>query len=195
VDDYSVMRALVVDASTDRGDDCDDCSGSGSTPCRRASPTGGRKYDCARWHSFSLDTSATSGRFAVAVFLDCLRNMKQRKGRPARPCLGDRITEEMTVLPEAEVLQCSGSAQHACPRISRAGHVRSLHRVRLTLLRESEQPDGWTPAQRLHLPFKRYGSGDRYRDTVASGRIRPGRAIRGPKMLRHSASAPTTKRK
>ena len=62
--------------------------GGGWTRCRHSSPTGERKYHCARWHSLSLDTSATSGRFAVAVFLDYLRNMKQRKGRPARPCLG-----------------------------------------------------------------------------------------------------------
>jgi hypothetical protein len=72
------------------------------------------------------------------------------------------MRDETRVLPEAEVLPVFREGNTPAPRISWAGQVRSLDRVRLTPLRESddsgEQPDGWTPAPRLHLPFERYGT-------------------------------------
>lgn len=112
MNDHSVMRALVVDAITDRGEGGAESSCRGADAHRQQAE---RKYHCARWHSFSLDTSATSGGFAAAVMLDYLRNMEERNGRPVGVCQGDLMPDETRVLPEAEVLQCSGRAQHAWP--------------------------------------------------------------------------------
>lgn len=53
-----------------------------------------------------LDKSAASRRIASAVQAGYLRNLEDRKGRPARVCLGEAMPEELPVLPPAEVLHC-----------------------------------------------------------------------------------------
>jgi hypothetical protein len=55
-----------------------------------------------------LDKSAASRRIATAIQLGYLRNLEERKGRPARVCLGEPMPEEVPVLPLPEVLQCCG---------------------------------------------------------------------------------------
>ena len=62
--------------------------------------------DIAR--QLALDKSAASRRIAAAVQLGLLRNLEDRRGRPARVCLGDPLPAEVPVLPEAKVLHgCS----------------------------------------------------------------------------------------
>lgn len=58
--------------------------------------------DIAR--QLALDKSAASRRIATAVQLGLLRNLEDRRGRPARVCLGDPLPDEVPVLPKAEVL-------------------------------------------------------------------------------------------
>jgi len=56
--------------------------------------------------ALALDKSAASRRISTTIQLGYLRNMEDRKGRPARVCLGDPIPDEMPVLPDAQALQC-----------------------------------------------------------------------------------------
>jgi hypothetical protein len=58
--------------------------------------------DIAR--QLGLDKSAASRRVAAAVQLGFLRNLEDRRGRPARLCLGDPLPQERPVLPDVEVL-------------------------------------------------------------------------------------------
>ena len=53
-----------------------------------------------------LDKSATSRRVADAISRGYLRNLEDRKGRPARLIVGDAMPEHIDVLPELGVLQC-----------------------------------------------------------------------------------------
>jgi hypothetical protein len=65
-----------------------------------------------------LDKSAASRRVATAVHLGYLRNLEDRKGRPARLQVGDPLPDDVTVLPTVEVLQrCSveGGVRTATP--------------------------------------------------------------------------------
>ncbi len=57
--------------------------------------------------ALKLDKSAASRRIAVAIQLGTLRNLEERKGRPARVCLGEPMPDEVPVLPEAGVLHPS----------------------------------------------------------------------------------------
>ena len=61
--------------------------------------------------ALKLDKSAASRRIAAAIQLGTLRNLEERKGRPARVCLGEPMPEEVPVLPLPEVLQCCGVAR------------------------------------------------------------------------------------
>lgn len=56
--------------------------------------------------ALALDKSAASRRISTTIQLGYLRNTEDRKGRPARVCLGDPIPDEMPVLPDAQALQC-----------------------------------------------------------------------------------------
>ena len=53
-----------------------------------------------------LDKSAAARRVAAAVHLGHLRNLEERKGRPARIVLGDVMPNSPDVLPAPELLQC-----------------------------------------------------------------------------------------
>ena len=54
--------------------------------------------------ALKLDKSAVSRRVAAAVDAGILRNLEERKGRPARLVLGDPLPEEMELLPKPERL-------------------------------------------------------------------------------------------
>jgi hypothetical protein len=54
----------------------------------------------------NLDKSSATRRIAVAVQQGFLRNLEDRKGRPARLVLGDPLPDETELLPPAEALQC-----------------------------------------------------------------------------------------
>jgi hypothetical protein len=53
-----------------------------------------------------LDKSAAARRIAAAVHLGYLRNLEDRKGRPARLILGEPLPESVSILPPYEVLHC-----------------------------------------------------------------------------------------
>ena len=54
--------------------------------------------------ALKLDKSAVSRRVTVAVDAGVLRNLEDRKGRPARLVLGDPLPDEIELLPEPERL-------------------------------------------------------------------------------------------
>jgi hypothetical protein len=56
--------------------------------------------------SMQLDKSAVSRRVAQSVQRGFLRNLEERKGRPARLTLGDPLPEEIPLLPSGQVLHC-----------------------------------------------------------------------------------------
>ena len=57
-------------------------------------------------HALGLDKSAAARRIAAAVQLGYLRNLEDRKGRPARLILGEPLPESVSILPSCEVLRC-----------------------------------------------------------------------------------------
>ena len=57
-------------------------------------------------HALGLDKSAAARRIATAVQLGYLRNLEDRKGRPARLILGEPLPESVSILPSCEVLHC-----------------------------------------------------------------------------------------
>jgi hypothetical protein len=57
-------------------------------------------------HALGLDKSAAARRIAAAVQLGYLRNLEDRKGRPARLTLGEPLPESVSILPSCEVLHC-----------------------------------------------------------------------------------------
>jgi hypothetical protein len=58
--------------------------------------------------ALALDKSAASKRVSTAVQLGLLRNLEDRKERPARLCVGEPMPATITILPSIEVLHgCS----------------------------------------------------------------------------------------
>jgi hypothetical protein len=58
-----------------------------------------------------LDKSVVSRRVAAAMEAGVLRNLEDRKGRPARLVLGDPLPEEIEILPRPERLHGCGGAE------------------------------------------------------------------------------------
>ena len=56
--------------------------------------------------ALKLDKSAVSRRVSGAVDAGVLRNLEDRKGRPAKLVLGEPLPGDIEVLPPPEVLQC-----------------------------------------------------------------------------------------
>jgi hypothetical protein len=69
-----------------------------------------RQTDLAR--ALKLDKSAISRRVAGALDLGFLKNLEDRKGRPARLVLGDPLPADLEVLPPVERL--AGDLLHGC---------------------------------------------------------------------------------
>ncbi len=61
--------------------------------------------------ALTLDKSATSRRVAAATKAGYLRNLEDRKGRPAKIALGDPMPDDTPILPEPDTLtdRCSGA--------------------------------------------------------------------------------------
>ncbi len=59
-----------------------------------------------------LDRSATSRRVATAINRGYVKNLEERKGRPARLVVGDSMPEEIDVLPVPQAL--SDALLHRC---------------------------------------------------------------------------------
>jgi transposase len=54
----------------------------------------------------NLDKSSATRRTAVGIQQGYLRNLEERKGRPARLVLGETLPDEAELLPSTEALQC-----------------------------------------------------------------------------------------
>ncbi len=54
----------------------------------------------------NLDKPAASRRWRAAAGGGYLRNLEDRKGRPARIVLGDPLPDDIDILPAPEVLRC-----------------------------------------------------------------------------------------
>ncbi|MFO1320474.1 MAG: helix-turn-helix domain-containing protein [Burkholderiales bacterium] len=108
LEDYAVVRDLVVDA-IEEGVDAS-VSESVRETVQAVSNLISPDHpeiglpEIAR--ALKLDKSAASRRIATAVRLGYLHNREDRKGRPARLCLGDALPEATSVLPTVEVLHC-----------------------------------------------------------------------------------------
>ena len=118
LDDYSVVRELV-------GHVVSEGVGATVTPPLRetiaavksllASDLGVSVTAVAK--HLSLDKSSATRRIAVAVQQGFLRNLEDRKGRPARLVLGDPLPGETELLPPAEALQCCAEEGEGSERI------------------------------------------------------------------------------
>jgi hypothetical protein len=75
--------------------------------------------------ALKLDKSVVSRRVTAAVDAGVLRNLEDRKGRPARLVLGDPLPEEMELLPKSERLHgcavAEGDTQAASPDSGNGG--------------------------------------------------------------------------
>jgi hypothetical protein len=110
LDDYDVVRELVIDVLAEG-------IGAAVPPSVREtvdalaaiSARGKAEVSVTELATaLALDKSAASRRIAAAVQLGHLRNLEDRKGRPARLTLGEPIPESAMILPSVEVLHgCS----------------------------------------------------------------------------------------
>jgi hypothetical protein len=107
-DDYAVVRELVVDVIAEGIDATVPPIVRETVQAVQRLTGDGREEATLREiaQTLGLDRSATSRRIAAGVQLGYLRNLEDRKGRPARVCLEDPIPDEIPVLPEARVLHC-----------------------------------------------------------------------------------------
>lgn len=111
--DYAAVRGLVADLVADAAEQ--------SVPATvretvaavgELGDAGAREVTVAQIaRRLNLDKSAAWRRVRAAVESGYLRNLEERKGRPARLLPGDPLPEDQPILPEPEGLQgCSGSA-------------------------------------------------------------------------------------
>ena len=110
LDDYDVVRELVADRFAE---------GLGATVSRAVRETVeavASLFTADRpevsvseiAQALALDKSAASRRASMAVQLGLLQNLEDRKGRPARLCIGEPMPATTTILPSIEVLHgCS----------------------------------------------------------------------------------------
>jgi len=118
LDDYGVVRELVGDLISEG------IGATVSTTVRETVATVATRVrmdstevsiiDLA--HALALDKSAASRRASTAVQLGYLRNMEDRKGRPARLTPGEAMPSAVTILPSVEVLHgCSVDRDRVAP--------------------------------------------------------------------------------
>ncbi len=110
IDDYTVVRELVVNVIAEGIDATVAPIVRETVRAVQSLLADGRTEASLRTiaHTLGLDKSATSRRIAAAVQLGYLRNLEDRKGRPARIVVGDTIPDDTPVLPE--VLHCCSGA-------------------------------------------------------------------------------------
>jgi DNA invertase Pin-like site-specific DNA recombinase len=108
LDDYAVVRELVLDVISQGIEVAVAPIVRDTVKAVRALIAAGKTEVSLREiaDALRLDKSAASRRIASAVQAGYLRNLEDRKGRPARVCLGEAMPEELPVLPPAEVLHC-----------------------------------------------------------------------------------------
>lgn len=104
--DYGAVRELVADLVADAAEQSvpdsvrqtveqvRQLAGAGETSLTRVAA------------ALRLDKSAASRRVHVAIERGYVRNLEEKRGRPARLVVGDPLPEEQSILPPPEVLQC-----------------------------------------------------------------------------------------
>ncbi len=108
LDDYEVVRSLVVDVIAEGIDVAVPPTVRETVLTVQALIGQGHEELALREiaEALQLDKSATARRIAAACHLGYLRNLEDRKGRPARIVLGDSMPDTAAVLPLPEVLHC-----------------------------------------------------------------------------------------
>ncbi len=110
LEDYAVVRTLVVDVIAEGIDATVASIVRETVTAVQTLLADGRQEASLRpiAHALGLDKSAAARRIATAVQLGYLRNLEDRKGRPARLILGEPLPESVAILPSSEVLhRCS----------------------------------------------------------------------------------------
>jgi hypothetical protein len=110
LDDYAVVRDLVADLIADGVE-----AAVSPTLCETVAAVEGLLGDEGSGETtilkvaaaLKLDKGSASRRVRVAVERGYLRNLEDRKGRPARLVLGDALPEEVEILPSREALERS----------------------------------------------------------------------------------------
>jgi hypothetical protein len=107
LDDYGVVRELIGPIVSDGVDATVSPSMRETVQAVRFLLEGEPEVSLAKTANYlKLDKSATSRRITAAVQKGYLRNLEDKKGRPARIVLGDLLPDELEVLPMVEALQC-----------------------------------------------------------------------------------------
>jgi hypothetical protein len=113
LDDYAVVRELIADLVAE---------GIGATVSNTVRETVAAVRKHAEGHAevtvaavaeeLKLDRSAALRRVRAATERGYLKNLETGRGRPARLVLGDRLPEEVVVLPTlADLEDCRGAAR------------------------------------------------------------------------------------
>ena len=108
LEDYAVVRALVVDVIAEGIDATVAPIVRETVAAVHTLIADGHAEVSLRQiaQALRLDKSAAARRIATAVQLGYLRNLEDRKGRPARLILGEPLPETVSILPAIEVLHC-----------------------------------------------------------------------------------------
>lgn len=116
VDDYAVVRTLVADLVAEGIDATVKPEVREVVELVARHLTEGRSEvrQIELKEALRLDKSAVSRRVAGALDAGYLRNLEDRKGRPARLVLGELLPEEIEVLPGPEKLQPESRPLHGC---------------------------------------------------------------------------------
>ena len=114
MDDYVVVHALAADLVSEGAEATVPATVRETVETVKVLIAGGTtevsQAELAR--ALKLDRSATSRRVATAINRGYVKNLEERKGRPARLVLGDQMPEETDVLPTPEAL--SDAPLHCC---------------------------------------------------------------------------------
>jgi hypothetical protein len=81
-----------------------------------------------------LDKSTISRRVRAALDRGFLKNLEDKKGRPARLVVSDPLPDDRVILPDPEVLQCCSVVRGGIPNNDSGAPADTLHgRERLVL--------------------------------------------------------------
>ncbi len=115
-DDYAAVRELVADL-VGQGVEASVSPAIRQTVSKTGELITGTKKEVTTAElatALGIDKSAASRRIRVAVEKGYLRNLEEKKGRPARIVLGDPMPKEIEILPQADdprLRQCGTCAE------------------------------------------------------------------------------------
>ena len=105
IDDYAVVRELVADLVAEAAERTISATVRETVSAvAQAVADGGETPINAVGKRLGLDKSAASRRVRIATGEGYLRNLEDKRGRPARIVLGDPLPDDLQILPEVERL-------------------------------------------------------------------------------------------